>query len=199
MKKTTSKTILKQGENTYQPIETHGVIYWFNPNILFGMKNDWIIETHNPIVKAIYQLTHDNDDLRIAGYKDMKIVAQSQPKIEGVPVISLGSYVESLANKDYKSIIVENPHCDYQSPKTIDINGELRESFIEGYNSNPNKWSDADVLKAIELAKEQPYFDKNGNLLLGEGHYLSTEEILEQISQIEVIEVDEQFNILSYE
>jgi hypothetical protein len=53
MKQITNKTILKQGDKTYQPIEFGGMITWCDE--------------------------HDG------------ILAQSEPKLDGVPVIEIGS------------------------------------------------------------------------------------------------------------
>jgi hypothetical protein len=43
MKTIINKTILKQGENTYTPVEVDGVIYWVGEiiimkNLIFGVK-----------------------------------------------------------------------------------------------------------------------------------------------------------------
>lgn len=128
-----------------------------------------------------------------------QIVAQSQPRIEGIPVVSLDSYVNELTKLDLIHLIkIVQKSEDYKSVMGINLENTLKR-LLSNYKSNPNQYTQKDIDKAIELSKEQPYFNKNGNRLSGEGYFLSTEEILEQISQIEIIHIDGQFNILSYE
>lgn len=140
MKQITNKTILKQGNKTFQVVESDGVIYW-------------------------------RDEL-------LNFVAQSQPKLEGIPVISLDSYVEKLAYKYYNS----NEHY------------KVADSFhyINGYKANPNSSTQKDIKKAIELARIEI---RNGI----NSYELTNEQILQKINEISIIEIDEQFNIISYE
>lgn len=68
-----------------------------------------------------------------------------------------------------------------------------------GYKSNPNQYTQKDIEKAIELIKNSAFVDA----IDWDKHVVSFEEsnekIFEQINSISVIEVDEQFNIISYE
>jgi hypothetical protein len=194
MKQITNKTILKQGDKTYQPIEHDGNIHWVDSSILVGMEGDWVVETHNPVVISVCQITKDYADLRVAGYKDMKVVAQSQPNLSDIPVVNLDSYVQRLANK-YSEFEINSKW------------GEIvRNSVKHGFKSNPNQYTQADIEKAIELAREADSIDGTVDLdvvlCFGSNNDLRTkwtkEEILEQINSISVIEVDEQFNILGY-
>jgi hypothetical protein len=186
MKKVTNKTILKQSENTYQPIEIDGLIYWVDDKPKGFSNGEWMYNEPNNNT-LIYQFDYDVYPYETGN----KLIAQSRPKLEAVPVIDLDSYIFNFLDKACSDW--------YRQEYGVMANVPIRKAFIEGFNLDQRKWTDAEILKAIELANEQPYFDKNGNLLLGEGHYLSTEEILEQISQIEVIHIDSHFNILSYE
>jgi hypothetical protein len=124
-----------------------------------------------------------------------EIVAQSQPKIEGVPVISLNRYVESLAEK----FVIDKVKMSSQSAGVL-------VGYIEGFNSNPNQYTQKDIDKTIAMSK----IAKTPDGLIDIDAWISSgyegaepayteEEILEQINQISVIEVDDQFNIVSYE
>ena len=139
---------------TYQPVEVDGVIYW-------GKKSneDWF--------------NFYNED------EYWFLVAQSQPKLEGIPVISLDSYVERLGQKYGKSRVEVSTAWG---------------SFVDGYKSNPNQYNQKDIEKAIELARETISSNEAG--ICDKYTELG---ILQQINSISVIEVDEQFNIISYE
>jgi len=61
----------------------------------------------------------------------------------------------------------------------------------------PNKWTDEDILKAIKLSQE----GKNVYSVSGRSWWeysYTQQEIMDQISSISLIEVDDQFNIISY-
>ena len=147
MKQITNKTILKQGDKTYQPIEVDGVIYWIDPeargmmgwNYNLGLKRLDNLPQHYPVCTTEWNCCK-------------KIVAQSQPKLDGIPVVNLRKHI----GDDF--------------------------------------YTQADIEKAIWLAKEQSGWSWNTM----EDSY-TMEEILEQINSISVIEVDEQFNVISYE
>lgn len=199
MKQITNKTILKQGDKTFQPVEVDGVVYWIDESFTDDyklLKSDGILFTRDSGDREIYSYyEHDGYGLGVFDLKgkrytisvsrSSKIVAQSQPKLEDVPVISLDSYIERLA---------KNSYCT--QPKTIntlhaDTNYIL--GFIDGYNSNPNHYTQADIEKAIDLASKPQKILLNGIIR----EHLTKEEILDQINSISVIEVDEGFNIIS--
>jgi len=105
------------------------------------------------------------------------IVAQSSPILQGIQVISLDSYLERLA-KDANGYL----------PYARDTKGmAFNEGFIEGYKSNPAKWTDEDMERAIEMARRYPK-DVAG---------FADEEIMEQLSEISEIEVDNDFNVIT--
>jgi hypothetical protein len=156
MKQITKNTILRQGDKTYQPVEVHGVICWIDKT--FIEEDDYAINLNT---KEIRQYD---------GVKGMdsywnKIVAQSQSKLEEVPVISLDSYVEKLMKK-----WVMNP--------------KMYNFVVQMFKEYENQYTQKDIEEAIRMGRDRIY---------------DSTEILEQINQISVIEVDEQFNIVSYE
>jgi hypothetical protein len=163
MKQITNKTILKQVCKTglgivtykYQPAEIDGVIYWETKDF-------------NPIGAAFYIYTNSDKTKEINWKKDgavineTKIVAQSQPHLEGIPVVSLDSYWSNKSNLSYH---LANP-C-------------------------PNQYTQKDIEKAILFWETY-----EGNSIFKEDVLV---ELFNHINSISVIEVDEQFNILSYE
>lgn len=120
-------------------------------------------------------------------------------KLEGIPVISDSSfywYLDRLAALNIDSRFSLNPN-------TITTFERLhKETFLEGYKSNPNQYTQKDIEKAIELAIEShvcAYIDEDKQPRISYDLEDTTKEILEQINAITEIEVDEQFNIISYE
>ena len=171
MKQITNKTILKQGDKTYQPIEVDGVVYWIDENVR-EFEYDWVLYKDLHIGKLIWK----SDKAPFIG----RIIAQSQPKLEGVPIISLDSYVEKLT-------------YDYNLDAHENVYGQVN-AFKAGYKANPNQYTQKDIEKAIKLGKlkqelESGVFVKK----------YSNKQILEQINSISIIEVDEQFKVINYE
>jgi hypothetical protein len=155
-KQITNKTILKQGNKTFEPIDHMGTnITWENENDI--------------------------------------TVAQLQPILEGVPVISLDSYRSILSEKACKKQDLAGGFSGGVHERAV-----AGMFFRKGYNSNPNKYTQKDIEKSIELAKKG--YDEFGiNGFIKHGFDFTKQQILEQINSISVIEVDEQFNIISYE
>jgi hypothetical protein len=176
MKQITNKTILKQGDREFQPIEVDSIIYW-SDNSNTGEIDDYV--TNGTHIGKINVLTIDDPNIKYCS----KILAQSQPKHEGVPVISLDNYVEKLGEDETNIRILK-----HKTPSQIAR--QYFDGFIEGYKSNPNQFTLKDIEKAIELAQMVKDY--------GDYKPFTKEEILEQINSISVIEVDDQFNILSY-
>jgi len=161
MKQITKNTILKQGDKTYQPVEVDGIIYWVDEYVVCRTGELYLTSIQRRIIPKSEGVIQAGD----------KIIAQSQPKLEGIPVISLDSYVEKLA--DLKGF--------YDS--TEDNKGNYTtKAFIEGYKSNPNQYTQKDIEKFYKHVKTHTFA-----------------EAMEQINSISLIEVDEQFNIISYE
>ena len=144
MKQITNKTILKQGDKTYQPIEFGGMITWCDE--------------------------HEGT------------LAQSEPKLDGVPVVSLDSYSDSK----YYQLHWWRKNLDF---KETEADALEKKAFGKGFKANPNQYTQTDIEKSLSLAF----------LASQDGYDITTKEILEQINSISVIEVDEQFNVISYE
>ena len=107
MKKINKNTILKQGEKTYQPVEVDGIIYWVDRETqIIGNNFTHIYNPHHNDIWAldVNQISiaqAEGDRLEFGGGG---VVAQSQLKLEGIPVISLNKYVERLAEKEWKNV-----------------------------------------------------------------------------------------------
>ena len=181
MKKITNETILKQGDKIYQPVEVDGVIYWVGKDLV-GINSETISNycpNSNQVFLGYFEANDDELYQGIGKIHPKEIVAQSQPKLDGIPVISLDSYVDSLAKIKGENKFGLALYCDY---------------FKEGYKSNPNQYTQKDIEKAIELARERQFIKHSDNST--ESKY-NHEEIIEQINSISIIEVDEQFNIIN--
>jgi hypothetical protein len=170
MKKITATTRLIQGGKEYQPVEVHGVIYWLEnrPPLddefwTYIGNNEPIEFLKNYLPKTWYEKLHDINNYYTA-------IAQSQPILEGIPVITLDSYPRNLSLK--KGLELYNGgNYDFENGVRV------------GLQSSPYKWTDADVEKAANLGRDRFY----NNI-----------EIIEQISTIDVIEVDEGFNVIKF-
>jgi hypothetical protein len=139
MKQITNKTLLKQGDKTFQPVEVNKIIYWVDKDVkenepCFIITRQGFLGRYEGIAP---ELLKGNNG---------KIIAQSHPKFEGIPVISLD----------------KNPTLHYQA----------------------QYYTQKDIEKTMRFCRET---------------ILQRDFILEQINQILVVEVDEQFNIISYE
>jgi len=175
MKKITNKTILKQGDKTYHPIEVDKVIYWYEdkqiPNAGY-VKSICLGEIQSNIDYGVKlgDKQYVSPFVNKVGecYGCRKIVAQSQPKLEGIPVISLDSYIGKI--------------------------GKAVEELMEIFNS---MYTQKDIEKAIGLSREYTLTERYGDTTV-DFDYLES-QIIDHINSISVIEVDENFNIISYE
>lgn len=192
MKQITNKTILKQGNKTYQPVEIDGVIYWVEKQV----QDKGYVYTPNKTIEKI-MCKYLNESSFMVGTNSqnspfyieflLQIIAQSQPKLDGIPVISLNSYIENLADNHVKGQVIRN--------RGIEKDGWVATGFVYGYKSNTNQYTQKDIEKAIELAREnQIGYDEGYPVIYNEYTF---NEIIEQINSISVIEVDEQFNIIN--
>jgi hypothetical protein len=175
MKTITKNTILKQGDKVYQPVEVHSILCWVDKSL---ERNPNLTYTDGEIVYK--------DNLILPSENFEAIVAQSSPILESIPVISLDSYVERLAKENYKKHSVKDDKLSLD--EQIQRSGGFIIGHIEGFKSNANKWTKGDLVKAIDLARKYPK-DVAG---------FADEEILEQISSLKEIEVDENFNVINF-
>jgi hypothetical protein len=190
MKQITNKTVLKQGYKTYQPIEIDGVIYWVDKREI--LPNTWYENSGVLFLSdSVYNKGNNpNNSNPIVTDFNRSIVAQSEPRLDNIPVVSLDNYVKELAKGKWGN---------------VHRTGVL--GFIEGFKSNPNQYTQADIERAIQLAREADsvdgVVDLDVVLSYGNNNDLRTRltrgEILEEINSISVIEVDERFNVISYD
>lgn len=187
MKQITPETLLKQGDNTYQPIEVDGVIYWCNP-LQKVNEDEYFIDNMNLFkCRNIFDMGIEDTDGLIHNFDTSNsIIAQSQPKLAGVPVVSL--------DKDVLSDIETITSWDSFKEHPIGKAGKRIENW---FKSNPNQYTQADIEKAIELARalKSSVFESDS----ASTRFYRLDEILQQINSISVIEVDEQFNVIRYE
>lgn len=180
MKKITLNTKLTQNNNIFFAIEVDGIIYWIDE----VKRNSWHISpTYEKGIKnGVETIFFDESYFEGYGHDffgSKSIVAQSQPKLEGVPIISLDNYIQRLAN-----LFAVRSGCEYREDLV-----RISKGVIHGYKSTPNQYTQKDIEKALSLAF----------MASQDGYDITTKEILEQINQISEIIVDEQFNIISYE
>ena len=96
MKQINKNTPLKQGDKTFQPVEVDGVIYWVDSYNLS--------EPYESRIKQGMPFYKDElNDILIAEYSPSSkvsrlVIAQSQPKIKGIPVISLDKCRKNIAH-----------------------------------------------------------------------------------------------------
>ncbi len=182
MKKITNKTILKQGDKTFQPVEVDGVVYWHN-SIHSVMGYTYFLDGTIGYISS-------SDRIFDYGYE---IVAQSQPKLERVPIISLDSYVERLKKGIYESSkLATVTQEQFWIGKAAGF-GEALQIYNKS-NQNQYQYTQQDIEKAMNAARNIEV-----DIFRTLKYTFSNEAILEAINSISVIEVDEQFNILSYE
>lgn len=162
---------------TYQPVEVDGVVYWID---YYTQKGDfWCIDIDKKIFK-------DQTHFPISIGQRL-IVAQSQSILEGIPVVSLDSYVEITVKNYVQELIDCKSVKEYERTWISAICHQLLQS-------NPNQYTQKDIEKTTELARETISSNEAG--ICDKYTELG---ILQQINSISVIEVDEQFNIISYE
>jgi hypothetical protein len=178
MKTINKNTLLKCENKIFQPIEVDGVVYW--------------VDKEDKSKGVFYEFMQGV--LGFNGYLltelEWKVIAQSQQLLERIPVISLDSYIERLAEETRDSINKVAYCCSGEDEEDIFDNG-----FIIGHKSNPNQYTQKDIEKAIELARLSDEHDE----LTDSYSRLSSEGIVNQINSISIINIDEQFYIISYE
>jgi hypothetical protein len=166
-RKITRKTFLKQGDLIFLPIEIDGIVYWVIDEYIKNVRPNYgryHIE-ENSLINIFPTYLTDLNECRL-------IVAQSQPNLEGIPLISLNLYIEKLA-KEYTG-----DEMSREDKKLFDILCSFGKKIL---GEHPY------TLKDIEKA-----------IMKGRLSFLKDIDIIEQVNSIHMINVDEQFNILSY-
>jgi DNA-binding XRE family transcriptional regulator len=158
---------------TYQPVEVDGVVYWINDELTIQDVKPYYGKYHYEKGVAINIFPDYLTDLS----ECKLIIAQSQPRIEGIPVVSLDKSIDDFI-------------YEYQQEGMLPSMAKRRILTL----SNPNQYAQKDIEKAIELARETISSNEAG--ICDKYTELG---IIQQINSISVIEVDEQFNIISYE
>jgi hypothetical protein len=134
---------------TYQPVEVDGVVYWINDELTIQDVKPYYGKYHYEKGVAINIFPDYLTDLS----ECKLIIAQSQPRIEGIPVVSLDSYVNELTKLDLIHLIkIVQKSEDYKSVMGINLENTLKR-LLSNYKSNPNQYTQKDIEKAIELAQ----------------------------------------------
>ena len=153
MKQITNKTILKQGDKTYTPVEVDGVVYWVDPALpIEEVYPHIVIEKLTTGDYMLLQIDTINDIDRSCQYQ---IVAQSQPRIEGIPVVD--SYVNELTKLDLIHLIkIVQKSEDYKSVMGINLENTLKR-LLSNHKSNPNQYTQKDIEEAIRMGRDRIY------------------------------------------
>ncbi len=118
-----------------------------------------------------------------------EIIAQSEPKgktttLKGIPIIDLDIVIGTKAIQMSKKFAPKDQETGY----TL--------GFVSGYQENPNQFTIKDIEKAILFGVNL----EAGNVRMDWLNYSTPAlQFVSTNNFIEVIEVDEQFNIISYE
>jgi hypothetical protein len=171
MKTITKNTLLKQGDKVYQPVEVDGVIYWIEDVAYFDTSIGWyfrIIPKHKP---------QDGRNFYTRYSGDLRIVAQSQPELDGIPIVNL-----QLNNLSLIAEVGDPIDLNVYTQKDIEkaIEFILKNYTINSFGNFPAGVS-TDSLNYSETTSQV------------------TEKVFGQINSISVIEVDYEFNIINYE
>jgi hypothetical protein len=156
-------------------VKVNKVIYWVD-NKLPNLGERYLDYIHKNV--TIWGIIAEKDALP---YCDI-IVVQSSPVLEGIPVISLDMALIT-AHK------INPDLSEYDKGRWYGI--------IEGYNSNPNQYTEKDIKNILCSYQVYCQLKYNTGTVPDALEWFANHE--EQINSIQVIEVDVQFNILSYE
>jgi len=139
MKKITVNTKLKQGDRIFPAIEVDGVIYWEKSHV---KKGNFV---YNHKTKALEQT---NQDTYI--WFNNFIVAQSQPKLEGVPVVNQEELEKIFITSFYTQKDIEKA-----IQLTAKLNGDINKGRIESIIDQINSIS---VIEVDEIFCIKDYF-----------------------------------------
>jgi hypothetical protein len=127
--------------------------------------------------------------------ESLNIVAQSNRVLNEIPLISL----DPLISFDVINGIDKDSSWDIVSRMFPNLSRELfNRIWSDGFLSNPNIFSLNDIKRVVELSRVG--FNRIG---LGDDgcsdEIFDLDDILERISNVSVINIDENFNVISYE
>jgi len=179
MKHITKETILIQGEKEFKPVEVDGIIYWVDEEAL--KSGFWIAPIYKDAVKAGVELKYfDSTYFEGYGYDftgHSFVVAKSQHNLVEIPLIDLQA---------------NNTRLIMEGEYPIDLNA----------------YTEKDISKALDLARGNDF------ICLADGkeklchcrkdnecqhrHYKTNEEIISEVSKVESIEVDDNFEIIDF-
>jgi hypothetical protein len=212
MKKITNKTILKQGDKTFVTIESDGVIYWRDEHLNFVAQLESKIEGV-PIV-SLNPFNYDElGQLKIKdallAFKDRhgyELQTEEERDIKFKNTGVGGDYLYyshyELDYQEDKVLLYYNEHTPHDCPYHVCLELPMKDIHYPRIDiSSPVLYTLKDIEKAIELARKE-HDTGMGTMSQGYVDMIYTydkNEIFNQINIIKVIEVDEQFNILSYE
>lgn len=161
--------MLIQGDKKYIPVVVDQGIIWVDKNE--SLKKGDLYYDNLPV-----QGIKTFDGYWAQTFNSWKIVA-STFDLEGIPLIDLEGEVKKLA---VKQIEIEG-WGEYTG--TSEQTGMFN-CFIEGYKSNPAKYTEEDMREAIRLAQSQTW-DGESKRTYSKPKF-STEEILDSLKSIQV-------------
>jgi len=135
MKQITKYTRLKQGDKIYNPVEVDGIVYWVGRDLVNVNSNTIpnYCPNSNQVFVGYFEANDDELYQNKGKVHPKEIIAQSQPKLNNVPVINLDSYIKGLAIKKF-------PYTN-EGDLEDTIDNAKRNIWKDGYNSNPNQYS----------------------------------------------------------
>jgi len=170
-KKITDKTTLKQGDKIYSPVMIEGTIYWIMEDLVVHDVRPYYGKYHlekKTTINCFPDYFTDLSECKL-------IVAQSKPTLKGVLVVDLDNYIWSL----FKLV---DGTCD---------KGEYEHFLFEsGFKSNPALYTKEDIEKSILLTRM--------DYMTEETPVKSSAEIIDRINCISLIEINKDWEIISY-
>jgi hypothetical protein len=181
MKIITENTLLIWGEKQFKAVEIKESLFWIDTDTPLKQGQKRITYFKD----SFFEVTRDQELNPIASITLEKfplVVAQSSPILEGVPVVGLDELIKYMALRF--GYVWENTET---SARRV-----IEKSFDTLY-------SQKDMEKAIDLANQLELVRDSSRYIIGSKPRLTKQQILDQISQITTITVDNEFNIISYE
>jgi hypothetical protein len=187
----TKDTILKQGDKEYPAVEVEGVVYWVDENLKgeIGWNFNYGLDRLDNLPSYYPEHSTEWNCCK-------KIIAQSKPILEGVPVIS----------REVNPVVVYQTHLRAFLQGVTHSHKEISDNAINRFRTwfsqqpelqaaqSDKKWTDEDMRMAIQFGLDGMYgykLDDEGYTINQMNRYLASIQ-----SIIKVIEVDDQFRTL---